>query len=69
MKYIANLIRNAAALSGLLCLFCAVGTSDYYMMELHRPEPASVNRLLIIGLALLIPSIIHMVHRKAGRCG
>jgi len=67
MKYIANLIRNSAALSGLLCLFCAVGTSDYYTMELHRPEPASVDSLILVGLVLLIPSVIHMVCRKEGK--
>ena len=64
MKYIAKLISNTAAITGLFCLFCAVGTSDYYTMELCRPEPASVNRLILIGLILLIPSVIHIAHRK-----
>lgn len=54
-------IRNTMAAIGLVCCILAAGTSDYHVMELGEPEPASVSRLLIAAGILLLPTIIYLI--------
>ena len=54
-------IRNVAAIIGVILMYCAVSTSDYYVMELHTTEPKFVYITGIIGVILMVPAVIHLV--------
>ena len=45
----------------VLLLFCAVSTSDYYVVELGQAEPACVGKLFTVAMLLAIPQILHMI--------
>lgn len=53
MKYI-KVIATVAFFIGLILVFCAVGTDDFYEMELHQPHTLNYTQI-IIGLLLCIP--------------
>lgn len=46
---------------GFLCWFSAVGTSDFYIIELGEPEPGCVGTLVVIGTVLMTPMVIHLI--------
>lgn len=56
-----KIIRNLSAIAGLILLMGSVGTSDYYAMELECAAPSYVNTNLVIGIALILPMIIHLI--------
>lgn len=56
-----KIIRNLSAIAGLILLMGSVGASDYYAMELECVAPSYVNTNLIIGIALMIPMVIHLL--------
>lgn len=59
MKTLLKVLRNLMSIIGFILIFGAVGTSDYYTIELKQSEPDRVWVLIIIGFALLIPAILH----------
>lgn len=59
MKRIYRIFRNTAACVGFILLFGAAGTSDFYTLEMKQPEPDSVNKLILWGLLLLLPLVLH----------
>jgi hypothetical protein len=62
-------VRNVSFVLGLIMWYLAVSTSDYYVMEAHEPEPASVTVMLIGGAILLLPAALHIISQelKGGR--
>jgi hypothetical protein len=65
MSYLLNRVRNTAIGTGILCWFLAASTSDYYVMELHQPEPNSVAHMLIAGAAFIAGGLlIHWINKK-----
>ena len=64
MNYLWKIVRNTMAVIGGIWGFLAVGTSDYYVIELGQAEPQSVNILLIVGTALMLPSIVHFFREE-----
>ena len=57
-----KIIRNLSAIAGLIMLMGAIGTSDYYVIELEQMAPSYCNRNIIIGIALMLPMIIHVFY-------
>lgn len=55
MMSLWKIIRNLMAILGVVCLFGAMGTSDYYAVELGQAEPSFVGRYLVIGIVLMLP--------------
>ncbi len=57
-------VRNISCVLGFVMWYLAVSTSDYYVMEAHEPEPASVTVMLIAGAILLLPAAIHIISQE-----
>lgn len=62
MNFLFKTISNALAVIGVLLMLGAVGTSDYYTMELGQTEPASVWSTIAVGFILIVPSVIHSIY-------
>lgn len=60
-KRLLRKARIIMAVIGSVLIYCGISSSDYYAMELGQPEPASVWKMINIGLLLLIPSFIHLI--------
>lgn len=71
MMSLWKIIRNLSAIAGLIMLMGAVGTSDYYVVELEQAAPSYCNRNIIIGIALMLPMVIHLFYEmyKEGKEG
>lgn len=63
MTYLWNWIRNLAAVAGFLMAFLAAGTWDYYTQELQAPMPEWVWSRMIAGIALMIPTVVHLIRK------
>ena len=59
-----RIIRTLSAFAGFSLLIMAVGTSDYYVMELGQNEPGSVWTTIAIGFALILPAFIHAIYKE-----
>lgn len=66
-----KIIRNLLAITGAVSIIGAISTSDYYVIELGQVEPAYIKTQIIIGAALLIPFVFHVLYDiyKEGRNG
>lgn len=62
MKSAWRIIRGLLAVSGGILMFGAVGTSDYYLIELGQAEPAYVWPYIFIGAAMMCPAIFSMFY-------
>jgi hypothetical protein len=62
MMSLWKIIRNLSAIAGLIMLMGAVGTSDYYVVELEQAAPSYLNRNIVIGIALMLPMVIHLFY-------
>ena len=49
------------AFAGCFLIYAGVSTGDYYLMELGQPEPDYIWNVVNIGVALVIPSLIHAI--------
>lgn len=69
MMSIWKIIRNLLAILGAIFLLGAIGASDYHVVELGQAEPSSVTTNIIIGVALLLPLLAHILYEmyKEGR--
>lgn len=63
MNYLWKIVRTTMAVFGGLLILGAVGTSDYYLLELEQPEPTSVVPTIIVGLLMMVPTVIHLIYR------
>lgn len=62
MKSAWRIIRGLLAVSGGILAFGAVGTSDYYLIEMGQSEPAHVWTYMLIGAAMMCPAIFCMFY-------
>lgn len=63
MTYLWKFVRTIMAIAGGFLVYGAVGTSDYYLIELRQPEPASVNVTITIGLLMMLPCFINVIYQ------
>lgn len=59
-----KIIRGAAAVVGYILIFGAVGSSDYYTLELGISEPGGVWKTMVIGSVLILPFVIHAIYQE-----
>lgn len=64
MENIGGWIRGIMAAVGGLMAFGAVGTSDYYVIELGQDEPEGLWVKLVIGFALMVPAVAHAIYKE-----
>lgn len=58
-----RIIRRMSAIAGLIILILAVGTSDFYVLELGQHEPGSVWFYIFAGLTMMAPQYVHTIRR------
>lgn len=61
MNYLWKIVRTVMAIVGCFIVYGAVGTSDFYVIELNQPEPSNVWTNILIGLLMTVPAVIHAV--------
>lgn len=61
MSFLWKIVRPTLAVIGSFLIFGSAGTSDYYTLELKQPEPSSVWVMIVIGLLMMAPMIIHAI--------
>lgn len=61
-------IRGMAAAVGFILLFLGAQTSDYYVIELGKAEPAGTWETMILGVLLLMPMLIHSIIKEMQGC-
>lgn len=64
MKNIGGWITGVMAAVGGLMAFGAVGTSDYYVIELGQEEPEGLWVRMVIGFALMVPFIARAIYKE-----
>ena len=62
MNSLWRIVRAVMAVIGGLLMFGAVGTSDYYTLELRQPEPSSVWTTMLIGFLMMLPMFVHLIN-------
>ena len=62
MMSLWKVVRNALAVLGFLCIFLAVSTSDYYVIELGQADPSYIWYWFIAGCVLMLPAVGHLVY-------
>ena len=62
MMSLWKIIRNLSAIMGLILLMGAIGTSDYYIIELGTFEPAYVKTQMLVGVLMIVPAIIGLLY-------
>ena len=55
-----KIIRTLLAIAGATIIFCAVGASDFYVIELGQTEPDYVWNLMIVGALMMLPKIFSL---------
>jgi hypothetical protein len=61
MSYLWKIVRPLMFVVGGILIFGAIGTSDYYVLQLGQAEPATVWSTITIGFALMVPTLLHMI--------
>lgn len=61
MKKYLKIATNALCAIGFVLAFLAISTSDYYVIELGQPEPQYVMRLLFVGIAMMLPTVLRFL--------
>lgn len=64
MNCLLKWVCNVMAIIGGIMVFGAVGTSDYYTLELGQKEPSYIWWVIAIGFLLTIPLIVRMVIKR-----
>ena len=60
MMSLWKIIRNLSAVAGFILMIGSISTSDYYVIELEQVAPSYINTNIGIGVALMIPMVIHV---------
>lgn len=55
-------LRTLMTIGGLVLMFLAVSTSDYYVLELGCSEPAYVWNYMLVGALMFAPALIHSIY-------
>ena len=63
MNFLWKTFRTLMAVIGGILIFGAVGTSDYYVLELGQAEPSSVLTTIIIGLLMMSPIWFELIYK------
>lgn len=63
MNFLWKTIRTLMAIVGVILIFGAVGTSDYYVLELGQAEPPSVLSTILIGVLMTFPLLGELVYK------
>lgn len=64
MKRVFRLFRRLSAFAGFLCLFGAIGTDEMYT-DMGQMPPESVEKAIVWGFVLLIPTALHYLKGEA----
>ena len=64
MIFLWKIVRTLMAIIGIVLIFGAAGTSDYYVLELGQSEPSSVWITLTIGLLMIVPLVFHIIKER-----
>ena len=62
MKSAWLIIRNLLAIVGAIIICGAVGTSDYYVIELIQPVPMYVYKYMVIGAIMMLPLALNIIY-------
>lgn len=57
---IMTVLEYVAMIIGLILVFGAIGTDDFYLMELHQAHDLEYVKI-IIGVLMCLPVILHNV--------
>lgn len=63
MNSLWKIVRTLMAIIGVILIFGAVGTSDYYVLELGQVEPSSVWTTILIGVLMMSPIWIEIIYK------
>lgn len=64
MNYLWKIVRTLMAIIGIVLIFGAAGTSDYYVLELGQSEPSSVWMMLAVGFLMIVPLVFHIIKER-----
>lgn len=63
MNSLWKIVRTLMAIIGIILIFGAVGTSDYYVLELRQAEPPSVWSTIFIGVLMTLPLLVELIYK------
>lgn len=63
MNFLWRIFKGLSAVIGFILVFGAVGTSDYYLLELGQPEPEGIWETATLGVVLMLPLIASMIYK------
>ena len=63
MNSLWKIVRTLMAIIGVILIFGAVGTSDYYVLELGQVEPSSVWTAIFIGVLMVSPIWVELIYK------
>lgn len=63
MNSLWKIVRTLMAIIGVILIFGAVGTSDYYVLELGQVEPSGVWTTILIGVLMMSPIWIEIIYK------
>ena len=61
MIYLWKIFKGLSAFIGFILVFGAVGSSDYYLLELGQPEPEGIWKTATFGVILMLPLVVSMI--------
>lgn len=64
MNSLWKIVRTLMAIIGVILIFGAVGTSDYYVLELGQVEPSSVWTTIFIGVLMVSPIWVELIYKN-----
>lgn len=69
MKSLWKAVRTILAVVGIALIFGGVGTSDYHLMEMGQTTPSFAWDMVLVGIILLLPAVVHALRIEYGRNG
>ena len=69
MNYLSKTLSNIMAVIGGLMVYGAIGTSDFYVLQLHQREPDHVWFMVAVGVLMMAPLTYRLISesRKENR--
>lgn len=61
MKFLWKILRSLMAIAGFFLIYGGFSESDYYVIELCQPQPDYIWTMVAIGVALMLPALIHFI--------
>lgn len=61
MSFLWKVVSDLGALAGVICWYCAVSTSDFWVLEMGQTPPDDLNKWLILGAVLVAPKMLEIV--------